>query len=139
MALPFWKMAAGYLVVLAACAMVAITTLPTTQPVSLMSLPARRQALVYDSMTLGPYGSYDPQTWYFHDEAASSADGGFIYQVPQTTYTGKKDGRLLPYTWDEVEYQNYDPTAAAAGEEEVEEAPWGTMDDVVFQQPVSAQ
>mmetsp|Transcript_11851 Transcript_11851/g.24423 ORF Transcript_11851/g.24423 Transcript_11851/m.24423 type:complete len:146 (+) Transcript_11851:31-468(+) len=140
----FWQLASGYLFVLAIAALSAVTVFQkggatSNGQVALLQRPgpARKQALVYDSVTLGPYGSYDPVAWYFHDEASAGPE--YIYQVPQTQYSPQQQGgSLLPYDMGDVIYQTEDLSNPVDVEEpEYEEAPWGTMDDVTFQVPIS--
>ena len=35
---------------------------------------AKGTRLLSDSLTIGPYGSYDPVTWYFHDNKPSAPE-----------------------------------------------------------------
>ena len=45
----------------------------------------RRQSLLYDSVTVGPYGSYDAQTYYFGVNGVQQEGDGTMYQ-PEIVY-----------------------------------------------------
>ena len=99
----------------------------------------RRQSLLYDSVTVGPYGSYDAQTYYFGTNGVQQEGDGTMYQ-PEIVYDAlaPEGERLVPWRWNEVEYQDGpDMGNLAAPPPKNPLVPW-TWDDVIYQTPEQA-
>ncbi|EKX46537.1 hypothetical protein GUITHDRAFT_152396 [Guillardia theta CCMP2712] len=91
---------------------------------------SRLQALDFDTVTVGPYGNYDAQTWYFHPNGMSRDQDAVIYQG--ITNQNQEEGRLVPWDWNDVIYQQTGDAPPVEGRL----VPWD-WDDVMYQDVVS--
>ena len=78
-----------------------------TKRLSVATHSQRRQSLDHDSMTIGPYGTYDAQTYYFNPNGISTVGDNTMYQ-PEIIVDGMapEGERLMPWKWDEAVYQD---------------------------------